>query len=341
MGTAWPSPRPRAPHAAGARRGCRLLGALLAAAAGTRSAHGAALPVPDAAADTRLRRAAASAALRRGSSAGLLGSAGAAGPERRGPPERPGSRRSLFSLLGAGVAASACAAFTGARRARAAVDLKDAEGKVKQPTLTRTGAEPGDETDVKTRRLLFSRMLRGLPKGSNCVIVELGMGSFPNSVYLDDVWDTPMDIIGIEPNVSEHQRAMESAEKAGLLQRSNVTIRTVEARAEALPLEDGTADVVLSTYTLCAVDDLARVIAEAKRVLKPGGQFAFLENVLSDDSKLAEQQRKASPDAGGCRYDRPILKIIKAAGFRVVNAGNYEVKSDGLKSPHAVGIALV
>ena len=66
--------------------------------------------------------------------------------------------------------------------------------------------------------------------------------------------------------------------------------RVVRAHAEDLPLEDASFDFIVSTLVLCTVDDPARALAEIRRLLKPGGQFVFLEHVRSDDPRLARWQ---------------------------------------------------
>ena len=67
-------------------------------------------------------------------------------------------------------------------------------------------------------------------------------------------------------------------------------VRVVRAPAEQLPFEDESFDFVVATLVLCTVDDPARALGEARRVLKPGGRLLFLEHVRSDDAKLARWQ---------------------------------------------------
>ncbi|MDQ3981682.1 MAG: class I SAM-dependent methyltransferase, partial [Actinomycetota bacterium] len=47
----------------------------------------------------------------------------------------------------------------------------------------------------------------------------------------------------------------------------------VVARGEALPFSDDAFDVIVAYNSLQNVDDLPRVVAEAARVLTPGGRF--------------------------------------------------------------------
>jgi ubiquinone/menaquinone biosynthesis C-methylase UbiE len=97
-------------------------------------------------------------------------------------------------------------------------------------------------------------------------------------------------------------------------------VEVVEAHADALPLEDGEADAVVSTLVLCTVPDPATALAEARRVLRPGGRLVFLEHVAAEDrpSRLRWQQRldHVWPHlAGGCHLDRRTGVAIADAGF--------------------------
>src|SRR3546814_994359 len=47
---------------------------------------------------------------------------------------------------------------------------------------------------------------------------------------------------------------------------------------EAMPFESARFDTVVTTFTLCSVADQAAVLAEIRRVLKPGGNALFLED---------------------------------------------------------------
>jgi len=75
--------------------------------------------------------------------------------------------------------------------------------------------------------------------------------------------------------------------------------------AEALPLEDASVDVYTSAFCLRNVARLDRALAEARRVLKPGGRFLCLE--------FSHLIVPALEDA----YDAWSFKVLPALGERV------------------------
>lgn len=58
------------------------------------------------------------------------------------------------------------------------------------------------------------------------------------------------------------------------------------ADAAAMPLADGSVDMAVSSFALQVVDDRRAVLAEAHRVLRPGGLLAFV-TWIADDLSLA------------------------------------------------------
>ena len=65
------------------------------------------------------------------------------------------------------------------------------------------------------------------------------------------------------------------ADKRGL-----ANIRTAYAKAEALPFEDASFDLVTCRIAPHHFDSIPDFLAEAHRVLKPGGVFALVDNVV-------------------------------------------------------------
>lgn len=103
-----------------------------------------------------------------------------------------------------------------------------------------------------------------------------------------------------------------------------VDVTARRATASSLPLGGGEADAVVATLVLCTVADPDAVLAEARRVLRPGGRLVFLEHVAADDRpERLRRQRMLDPLwphlAGGCRLTRRTEAAILDAGFRITS----------------------
>jgi arsenite methyltransferase len=115
--------------------------------------------------------------------------------------------------------------------------------------------------------------MRTLQPGERVVDVGCGAG-FDTVVAAGQVGPTGQ-VVGVDMTEEMLAKSRSTATALGL---EHVEYR--EGLAEALPLPDGWADVVISNgvFNLCA--DKAAVFAEARRVLRPGGwlQFADIAN---------------------------------------------------------------
>jgi ubiquinone/menaquinone biosynthesis C-methylase UbiE len=107
--------------------------------------------------------------------------------------------------------------------------------------------------------------------------------------------------------------------------------------AEHLPFEADRFDTVVSTFTLCSIPDVAHALREIRRVLKPGGQFLFLEHGRSPDPGVARWQDRLNaawmPLAGGCHLNRPTRELVAEAGLELGPLRNYYLK----RAPRFVG----
>jgi SAM-dependent methyltransferase len=102
-------------------------------------------------------------------------------------------------------------------------------------------------------------------------IVELGAGVGANFHHLP----AGAHVLAVEPNRAMHAALQHRADERG------IDLEIVGARAEELPLPDASVDEVLCSLVLCTVDDPSSVIAEVRRVLRPGGRFRFVEHVAA------------------------------------------------------------
>jgi ubiquinone/menaquinone biosynthesis C-methylase UbiE len=151
---------------------------------------------------------------------------------------------------------------------------------------------------------------RVIPSASGAVL-ELGCGGGANLQFYD--WGKVTQLSGIDPSPQLMERAHVELAKAG---RSAYFLPGI---AEALPFPDNHFDTVVTTFTLCSVQDQTAALAETRRVLKPGGRLLFVEHGSAPDSAAAKWQRRIEPAwkhiAGGCHLTRPVTHAISAAGF--------------------------
>ena len=95
----------------------------------------------------------------------------------------------------------------------------------------------------------------------------------------------------------------------------------VEAPAERLPFEDASFDTAVATLVLCTVPDPAAALAEAARVLKPGGRLLFIEHVRAEDPGLARWQDRLEKPwrflGDGCHCNRDTVATIEASPLAV------------------------
>ncbi|HTN53167.1 MAG TPA: class I SAM-dependent methyltransferase [Anaeromyxobacter sp.] len=90
--------------------------------------------------------------------------------------------------------------------------------------------------------------------------------------------------------------------------------------AQALELGDGTFDTVVFTLALCSIPEPRAAVAEARRVLRPGGRLLLLEHVRSPRPLVRAVQRTLDPVAvwlAGDHLVREPLELLAAEGFVV------------------------
>jgi ubiquinone/menaquinone biosynthesis C-methylase UbiE len=143
-------------------------------------------------------------------------------------------------------------------------------------------------------------------------VLEIGAGSGLNLPLYGDGTD---QVCAVEPSPALVRMARRRAAAASL------PVLLVRAMGEDLPFRDGTFRTVLSTWTLCTIPDPLRALREMRRVLTPGGRLVFVEHGLAPEPGVARWQRRLTPLwrhlAGGCRLDRKIDDLVRAAGFRL------------------------
>lgn len=153
---------------------------------------------------------------------------------------------------------------------------------------------------------------RIVPQASGDVL-ELGCGGGINMQFYAP--ERIASFSGLDPSPALLDASRKAAQAKGM---------TADIRGgvgEAMPFADVSFDTILVTFTLCSVDDQAQVLAEMRRVLRPGGKVLFLEHGSAPDEGVRKWQRRIEPIwsriGGNCHLTRAITGAYEAAGFTV------------------------
>ncbi len=175
----------------------------------------------------------------------------------------------------------------------------------------------------KPNREVRERIVAGL-QGE---VVEIGFGSGRNVPFYPA---TIKRVRAVEPAAGGRRIA------AKRIAASPVPVEFVGLDGESLPLDDNSADHVLTTWTLCTIPDVERALSEVVRVLRPGGTLHFAEHGRSPDPRVARWQDRLNPIqkkvAGGCHLNRKIDDLLTGSGLQLAALRNY-----ALPGPQAFG----
>jgi ubiquinone/menaquinone biosynthesis C-methylase UbiE len=167
--------------------------------------------------------------------------------------------------------------------------------------------------DWSMRTPLIERLRRDVLSAVDGEILEIGLGTGLN---LEHYPERVRQITAVDSGLGMTRIARRRIE------RSHIAVDLRVQTAEELPFEDRRFDCVVSTWTLCSIRDGRRAVTEIGRVLRPGGQFLFLEHGLGDDPGVQRWQRRLTPlqrrVADGCRLDVDIEALIKGRAWAKV-----------------------
>ena len=144
-------------------------------------------------------------------------------------------------------------------------------------------------------------------------VLEFGIGAGHNLPHYQA--DHVDKVVGIDPCRKSWDLAAERADQA------NVDVEFIQGSAEDIPLDSGSFDSVLITFTLCTVPNPDAALAEARRMLKPDGTLFFCEHGIAPDEPVAKWQRRVNPVwkrlFGGCHITRDTRQLLQDAGFGI------------------------
>jgi SAM-dependent methyltransferase len=185
-------------------------------------------------------------------------------------------------------------------------------GRIYEATWGRLFAAIYDRGLKATEDAGLRQMRRELLAEAGGRVLEIGAGT---GVNLDLYPEAVEDLVVTEPD--PHMAKRLRLKLAG----SSRQVGLVEAPAEELPFEDSTFDTAVATLVLCTVPDPAASLAEAARVLKPGGRLLFIEHVRAEEPGLARWQDRLEQPwrllGDGCHCNRDTVAAIAGSRFAI------------------------
>jgi SAM-dependent methyltransferase len=147
-------------------------------------------------------------------------------------------------------------------------------------------------------------------------VVDLGSGGGIDCLIAGRAVAPGGSVVGVDFLEEAVARAGRAASGAGL-----DNVRFVVGEIEDLPLADTSVDVVISNGVPNLSPRKGRVMAEAFRVLRPGGRLAIID-LLMEGHLPAEIQTHPAAWAGclsGALSERAMYTSVRRAGFRAVS----------------------
>lgn len=197
------------------------------------------------------------------------------------------------------------------------------------------------QRDGETADSSYALLEAVVPGGGPLTVLDLACGDGYLLELLARRKQAGLSLLGLD--MSEHELAAARA-------RLNGAATLIQGRAQSLPFGDASVDVVLSHLALMLMDDVETVLAEVRRVLKPGGRVSVVVGggELPPDSALAlfaglmKSVQSTEPPLmlGDMRVrSEDGLRSLFAEGFVDVTAQSLSVLGDG--SPQEVWESLI
>ena len=169
----------------------------------------------------------------------------------------------------------------------------------------------GESLDPRGHDVVFD-VIGQLDLGAGAVAVDVGCGAGRQSLELARRFG--FEVRGFDP--LDRYRAAEQEGRDGAAAPGNVVFG--HGTAEALPVPDAAADLVLYREMLYVVDDLHAALAEGRRVLAPSGR-AVVYQLFNTDWLEPRERERFWDSAGAARNADPdhFERVATDAGFEL------------------------
>jgi arsenite methyltransferase len=143
-------------------------------------------------------------------------------------------------------------------------------------------------------------------------VVDLGSGAGNDCFIARSIVGKTGRVIGIDMTEAMIEKAKANAAKLGF---KNVEFRLGDI--DNMPINDNTADVVVSNCVMNLVPNKQKAFSETFRIIKHGGHFSISDIVLQGE--ITDELRKEATLYAGCIsgavQKEAYLRIVKEAGF--------------------------
>jgi arsenite methyltransferase len=110
-------------------------------------------------------------------------------------------------------------------------------------------------------------------------------------------------------------------------------VEFLRGRIEAIPLPDGSVDVIISNCVICLSTDRPALFAESFRVLRPGGRLGVTDILAEDHLTSAQRaERGAQVGCAGVATFADYRAGLAAAGFTAIAIASTHEVADGVHS---------
>ena len=164
---------------------------------------------------------------------------------------------------------------------------------------------------VVSRAMQFDKLRESVTSKASGEVLEVGIGTGLNLPFYKEF--AISSVVGIDVSMGMLEQAQRRLSVLPIGQRVQLKL----ADAATLPFDNDRFDTVVDTFSLCVFDDPAGVLAEATRVLKPGGRLIVLEHDDSPVSRAMAFTRGTSSVASTCAYDQDVQSLVREAGLSI------------------------